>query len=195
MATLALGTPALAQLDPDDPTQLEPPVAPDTPETPDPSDEEVETLLLLLSGYHGLPEAELFESQLNDPRPMLWMLALDEGVFPLYRERALAALCYWPDATLEAHLRDVAMDVQTPEISRHQAIGLLASTFPYTAGTEVALSVLDDTDVQLRLSAIAALAQIGSVDAIQALNDRLAVEDHPVVARAIEDELARGVLR
>ena len=160
-------------------------------EIPDMQVEDLETAtleraILLLSGYHGIPERAEFEDALPDAKDVLFAIAQDEDAFPLHRNRAIAALSYWPEADVEAFYRELLLDEATPEMTVHRVIGLMGAAF----GEEVIADIapfLDNADVQYRLSAVHALSQIGTDNALQLLNDSLQIEQSPVVLERIQD--------
>jgi len=186
LALALLASPAAAQLGPD------PVVDPGT--TPDPTvpvevdASDLETARLLLSAHHGIPDADAFTGALDAPVPALRVLATDEDVFPLYRQRALSALGYWPDAWLGDELARLATDPASGDLLQHHAVLLLARLYPEQS-TPVVRAWLDDDDVQRRLTAIEAVDAFGSDTLRTALEDRMTIEPSPVVVERIEEAL------
>jgi hypothetical protein len=192
LAVALIATPAVAQLGPaEDPeTGTDPstsgPIAPDP--SPVQPDTDADTARLLLSAHHGIPEADVFADALVAPTRTLRGIATNPDVFPLYRQRALSALAYWPDAWLADELSRLATDPASGDLMQHHAVLLLARVFPDRA-TDVVDAWLYDDDVQRRLTAIESIVTFGEATRREALSTRLMVETSPVVAGRIREAL------
>lgn len=174
-------------------------VAPTVPEVPTPGVEtapetdapsERDRALLLLSGYHGIPTAAEFEAAFDDPAAVLFELATDPEVSAIHRDRAIGALAYWPSDALEAFYVDLLLDDATPEMERHRVIGHLAVAFGDGA-LEIIDPYLRDDDVQLRLTAVHAMAVVGTPAALRRLDAAAAVEASPIVLEQIRQVQGR----
>ncbi|MFT6395879.1 MAG: HEAT repeat protein [Bradymonadia bacterium] len=185
-AVLALPLPA-AQLDSTIPSvpvvDVEPEEAPEVEAAP--VVDQLEAARVLLSGYHGIPEAERFESALTDPSATLLEIATNADESPIHRDRALGALGYWPNAEVQSLYVDLIEGEDTPEMVRHRVIGHLAYTFGDDALQYVA-PYLSDDDVQFRLTAIDALSHVGTPAALLLLDSAAEVETHSVVLQRLE---------
>ena len=177
-AVLALPLPA-AQLDSTvpGPPEVEVEVAPEGVEH--------ERAIVLLSGYHGIPDAETFEEALANPAETLLSIANDESQSPIHRDRALGALSYWPsDAVQQLYVSLIEAD-DTPEMVRHRVLGHLAYGFGEVALPYVAPYLVDD-DVQFRLTAIDAIAHVGTPAAQTLLEEAARGETHHIVLQRLE---------
>jgi len=183
-AMLLLALPVSAQVGPAPEDEAPVPAAPD-PVEPAFTAEEREAVFVMLTAYHALPNAATFEAAARAPQAALWSITRDETVSPLFRDRALAALTYWPTPELRAHLESLLRSPDTREMVVHRALGQLATAFGDDA-VGVIVPFLGVDDVQLRLTAVHALREIGSVRAAAALDEAALHERHPVVLEQLE---------
>ncbi len=143
---------------------------------------------MLLSAYHELPAKAQFE-QVADVRLVLSAMAEDASA-PLQQKRALVALGYWADSsTLSVYAR-VLSNPQTRNGTRHQLLLLTGKRFP-TAGVPLLEPYLAANDLQLRLTAVEALAASGSDDAFATLERHAKLETNPLVLKRIEQRGSR----
>ena len=152
---------------------------------------EVDAAIILLSGYHGIPDRTVFEEALENPRDVLLAIAQDDEMFAMHRDRAMAALGYWADDQIYAFYLDRLEADETSEMNRHRLIGLLASSFGDTAIEDIEPFLVSD-DVQFRLTAVHALTEIASPAAMSLLDTALSIETNSIVIDQIEvgiDEL------
>lgn len=160
------------------------PAVPEDPTHPvvEPGDEasQRETAELLLSGYHGIPEAEVFERALVDPHATLLEIATDPQASPIHRDRALAALANWPSEQVRSLYEGLLVNADTTDMVRHRVIGHLAIGYGDDALDTVA-AYLDSDDVQFRLTAVQALGEIGTPAAIARLEQASQVEASEMV--------------
>lgn len=168
--------------------------APDDPDgSPDDASgidsDRLERVTLLLSAYHGVPDREALEAADSSPTEVLAAIARDEAAFTFHRYRALAALSQWPDASTFSLYAELLDSPSSSEGMRHQLMPLLVRTFGETALHLVA-PYLDSADLRLRLTAVAALDQMGTESAREALLNRRAVESSPLVRERIEEAVA-----
>lgn len=157
-------------------------------ETPAPARSiEVEAVLLLLSAHHQLPESERFETVTPNVEPILHYLTHSTDIEPLFRDRALEALSYFPNAQTFARWAEVFMDEDERELVRHRMLALLADNgAPSAIG--FAVIWLQDDDVQRRLTAVLAMANQG-VPGRTLLAERLEIEESELVREAISEAL------
>jgi len=147
--------------------------------------EQRDKAMLLLSGYHGIGTKAEFEATLFEPQALLASIARDAAVDPVHRDRALAALVYWPDEqTLSLFGKLLAAD-DTSEMNRHRIIGYLAVGYAERSIPWVE-HYLTVSDLQFRLTAIEALRTIGSDHARDLLSQAEVVELSPLVIERIK---------
>lgn len=182
-AVLALPLPA-AQLDATNPSAPVVDVEHEAPQV-EVETSEVETAILLLSGYHGIPTVEEFEAALSNPSETLFALATDESISPIHRDRALGALSYWPSDDVQTLYVSLIEGSETPEMVRHRVLGHLALSFGDAALPYVA-PYLSDEDVQFRLTAIDAISHVGTPAAQALLTEAAEIETHHIVLQRLE---------
>lgn len=153
--------------------------------------EAMSRITTLLSGYEYFPSADDLTGQAADPVPYLLAVVYDARTetLPIHRHRAIGALAYFPTDQTRSHLDHLLSSPATPELTRHHVINALANGFGDGAISEIS-PFLDHTDVQLRLTAVAALGAIGTSQSSQALLDELGTESHPLVRERIHDALS-----
>lgn len=175
--------PAVAQVAPTTGApQVAPPVEADVAMT------DHEAIVVLLSGYHGIPEAQAFVEAAADPAGELLWIATAPDESPILRDRALAALAYFPSDVVEALYASILDDPETPEMVRHRVIGHYATAFGDGALPAIA-PYLDSTDVQLRLTAAYALRAIDTPAALHILDVAAARESDPLVLQQLQRQL------
>jgi hypothetical protein len=182
-AVLALPLPA-AQLDATNPGPAVVDVEVETP-TVGVETSDLDAAILLLSGYHGIPDAEAFETALSDPTETLFALATDDSLSPIHRDRALGALAYWPSEQVQALYISLIEGADTPEMVRHRVIGHFAYSFGEVALPYVAPYLTDD-DVQFRLTAIDAISHVDTPAAQSLLAEAAQSETHHIVLQRLE---------
>jgi hypothetical protein len=187
LVCVAIGaTSAQAQLNGE---ETEPVAEPVVPTTADVTAERMATARLLLSPFHGISSAADFESQLGDARPVLWTIVRDADQPAFIQDRALLALAYWPTPELHDFLVTL-LPASTPdnEMRRHLAIELLSRAWG-EAELPTLLPLLQDSNVQIRLSVVHALDSLGTTTAMDALRSARAGETNRVVAAEMDDAL------
>ena len=80
---------------------------------------------LLLSAHHGLPPREAFDA-IEGAQAELWRLLDDPGTFGVFRDRALLALGYWPDARLRSWIEQYLASATGERMLDHNALLLYA---------------------------------------------------------------------
>jgi HEAT repeat protein len=160
---------------------------------PAPAQSEVEaerTLSLLLADYHGVPSRSTLEAVSPKARDILVSFARDEALFPLYRHRALSALAAWPDDEVRHLMFGMLSDKDTAEPMIHHLLGIVASAFGHQAVFAIE-PFLTHADVQMRISAVAALAIIAHDDAQKLLAGARERETSQVVRERLDQALMR----
>jgi hypothetical protein len=181
---LLVGSTALAQQT-TTPSQTPQSNPTDSTPVPVPFEEKVAQAKLLLSGYHGLPDAKTFTKQLGDPKMVLMAIALDEDGFDLYRKRALSALGLFADADVLRTYIDLLQDEDTPEGTQHRLLVLLADHFPDSA-LPYLQPYVDHDDLRYRLTAIEAIRRIPSNEALAVLHDAKTSERNKTALRRLD---------
>jgi hypothetical protein len=183
-----LPTAAFAQLGPGDDADPLNPGDPATGDTTPVDITQVETAILLLSGFHGIGDQAQFEAQLQQPQQTLWTIVRDPERLLFHRDRALIALAYWPSDELHAHLVTMLSGTSDDDMARHTAMSLLARGWGDQA-LPLLTPLLTDSDLQIRLTAVDSLRVIGTPAAHQALQTALPQEAHALVQQAIQEVL------
>ena len=155
---------------------------------PHADDPQWEKAIFLLSGYHGLPEKAVFEEQLSTPAETLGRIAHSDDISPIFRDRAIAALAYWPNDELRGFYLELLNAETTSEMNKHRLLGLLASAFGDDAIPSIRPFLLS-SDIQFRITAVDALAHIGSEVALREIRSIERVEVNPSVTRRIRSAL------
>ncbi|MCA9562622.1 MAG: HEAT repeat domain-containing protein [Myxococcales bacterium] len=156
---------------------------------------ELEQTLTLLSAYHEVPSRDELEAVSPNARQILESIATDTSVFRHHRTRAMAALANWSDARVLAMYESwldsaLASDIPAEFESSHSAAILLAETFPSEAVQPLS-EMLENSDLQVRLTAIHVLGLIGSEDALNVLQDALINETNTVAIERMQANLAQ----
>lgn len=155
-------------------------------------DDQRQKAMLLLSGYHGIGTRQEFEAALAEPSAILGAIARDPASDPVHRDRALAALAYWPDEQTLSLYASLLASPDTSEMNRHRLIGYLAKGYGERAIPWVE-HYLTVPDLQFRLTAIEALSGMKSDHARDLLLQAEVVEVSPVALERIK--AARATLR
>ena len=151
--------------------------------------ERLENARLVLSPFHGISSAADFESQLGDARPVLWAIVRGADQPAFIQDRAVLALAYWPTPELRDFLMaHLAASTPENEMRRHMAIELLVRAWG-EAELSTLVPLLQDENVQIRLSVVHALDSLGTTAATDALRAARAAETHRVVAAEMDDAL------
>jgi HEAT repeat protein len=121
----------------------------------------------------------------------LMEIADDTEVASTRRGRAISALGFFPTDTVRAFL-DAKLIEAGKSLFRRKAAYALAAGWG-AESVEAIAAVLTDDDVQLRIAAVNALAQVNDATARQALETQLATESESAVKDAIEKGLKQEV--
>lgn len=149
---------------------------------------DVETAVLLLSGFHGIADQATFAEQIAEPVPVLWSIVRDATRPHFMRDRALIALTYWPDETLRSHLMTMLTQASDDSMDKHTAMTLLARGFGEDA-LPTLVPMLQSEDLQIRLTAVDSLRLIGTPASLEALASARQGEAHRLVIEAIDQVL------
>lgn len=141
--------------------------------------------MLLLSGYHGIGTKAEFDAALAEPKAIIGAIARDPASDPIHRDRALAALAYWPDEQTLSLYASLLAAQETSEMNRHRLIGYLAKGYGERSLPWVE-HYLTLSDLQFRLTAIEALSGIQTDHARELLLQAEAVEISPVALDRIK---------
>lgn len=153
------------------------------------AEQDVKSIRLLLSGYHEIADLEAFATVPDAPQIVD---ALARGPHGLIKDRALAALGrYWPSADVYLLYADVLTAEDTPEGTQHRVMLLFAKTFGDRA-MPIVESYLAHEDARLRLTAVQALAQIGTNEAFARIDSHAETVRDPVMLKQI-DRYARTI--
>lgn len=148
-------------------------------------DVQLEAARVLLSGYHAVPTHKELEAAFPErARQLMMRIASDADEFELHRQRAVAALGYWPDLTVYALYSKLLHAPETSDGLRHQVLGHLARVFGDAGLADVA-AFLRHEDVQYRLTAVHVLGQLDSDAAQKYLKAAAADEKNEVVLERI----------
>ncbi len=140
---------------------------------------------VLLSGYHAVPTHKELENAFPEQaRKLMMRIASDTSEFELHRQRAVAAVGYWPDLTVYALYSKLLHDAETSDAMKHQILGHLSRVFGDSGVADVA-AFLQHEDVQYRLTAVYALGQVDSDAAQKYLKAAAASEKDEVVLERI----------
>lgn len=137
----------------------------------------------LLSAHHELPSKARFEA-IEGARQTLAEMATNRAA-PLGQKRALEALAYWPTATTLGVYTAVLNDPQTRVGTRHLTLMLVGRHFA-TDALDVLAPYLGADDVQLRLTAVEAIALTQTPEGVELLGAHAQVETSRLVLDAIE---------
>jgi hypothetical protein len=144
---------------------------------------EAQRVEVLLSAYHELPSKAEFEKA-SDVRTILSTMARDRQA-PRLQKRAIEALAYWPDAATLQVFEAVLADPQTRTGTRHFTLMTTGKAFG-ADGLDVLEPYLAASDLQLRLTAVDAVAATRSDRGFAMLEARARVETSDLVLDRIE---------
>ena len=143
---------------------------------------------LLLSAHHELPPRALFVKATPRARDVLLEIARDDQIFRLHRYRALEALgSYWADdEVLDLYAR--LLRGSETELLEHRVMMFAASSFGRHS-VPLLVPYLSSPQMQLRLTAVEALALVDEEPSRDALRARLEAEPSELVRERIEHAL------
>jgi hypothetical protein len=118
----------------------------------------------LLSAHHQLPDRLTFQSVSEDPAAILREI-VSAGPEKRVLDRCLEALAYWPNKNVHALYGSLLRDPSLAQSSQHRLLLLMAKTFPADAMDAIEPFLADNTDRQLRLTAIHALGSMETPEA------------------------------
>ena len=151
-----------------------------------------ERVVYLLSGYEYFPTADDLLAVTTTPEQYLLSLAYDaeSDTLSIHRHRAIGALTYFPSELTRSHLLYMLHSPATPEMTRHHVINALARSFG-DAALPIIEPFLSHDDLQLQLTAIAAIGSIESEAAGLVLENTLPQQSHGLVRERIQEQLLK----
>ena len=147
-----------------------------------------EPIMDLLNAYEGAPTAAQLTALGDGVADELMDIAADSDVASSRRGRAVSALGDFPSDDTLAFLSKQLGDTDASSILRRKAAYALAAGWGEQAVKPLS-DALSDSDVQLRIAAAGALADVSGDAAKGALNARLEAEDSDAAREAIEKAL------
>ncbi len=153
---------------------------------PTAGDSERERVATLLSAIHEVPARAALEKAAKDPQAIVLDLAADKHF--AWRASALQALAWWPDARSLAVVRSCAE--RDAENMRHRCLRTLAQFGE--AALEPLEAALQDENLQIRITAIVALGELGAQGR---LRSELARQTSPEVKRQLRRALSTPAVR
>ncbi len=152
----------------------------------DPTDKPVivqqEQVQFLLTSIHEVPSRTALNEVASDPKAILMELVETRQGF--IRDRALLALGHYADGQVWSLYASLLNDSASPEAMRHKLMMRTAEVFGESA-LDMVVPYLSHGDVQMRLTAVAALQSMNSVAARSELAERLDAEASPIVVDAM----------
>ena len=149
-------------------------------------------VLMLLKAYDSFPTAAQFKSVARNPQGLLFDIYQDTTVNHGVRLQALDALSLMPDDEVKALFLDILGGCWTPPTARdcHRALNGLMHGFAATSLDDAA-AFLQHPDLQMRLTAVHAIARSGGDPGRDTLLTHLNHEKSPLVRTTIEKMTAR----
>ncbi len=144
--------------------------------------DEQRNVALLLMAYDQFPTAEAFKQVSANPRAVILSIYRDPASKPIVRLQALDALSLFPNEEVRELYKGILAKGWADEApgEAHRAINGLMHGFGTDALADVA-PMLNDKDIQIRMTAIEAIFNSGKEEGQRLLKARLDKENHPVV--------------
>lgn len=143
----------------------------------------------MLAMYHKTPSKQAFDAVSKRAPELLLGFATQADLMPAHRSRALDALgAYYPDARVRMVFANIATTAQNPTGLRHDAM-LLGARYFGKDFVPTLSTTLSDSDLQIRYTAVEALANIGDPTALASIKKALSVETSTFVRKRMEDAL------
>jgi len=150
-----------------------------------------DAVLDVLSGIEQPPTQEVLLALGDSVTEELLEIALDSSVPVTRRGRAITALAFFPTDPVRAFLESQLAEGESP-LFRRKAAGALAAGWG-VAALPLLQGALEDSDAQLRIATVGALAQIDDEAARTMLQERLVTEADPTVKDTITKALKAEV--
>lgn len=145
--------------------------------------DDVSTVTMLLSGYHDLAPRESFDAVPN-ARSIVEVLA--HGPHGVVTDRALAALGrYWPSADVYLLYANVVASDATADGTRYRVVLMFAEAFGDRAIPAIR-PLLSSKDLQLQITAVQALGEVGTDEAVAIVNDFAKTATNPALLAQID---------
>ena len=164
---------------------VEPPAASAPGAAPLPSSELRARVLALLDASQGGPREESWRRLGPDAVPVLTALAVDRETPIARRALALTSLALVDPAGGAGSIREVLEDARAPADVRASAAAALGRCLGLEA-IPTLLNRLQDREDRVREAVAVTLGRLGGQQVRQALEDRLPLEERPLVREAVQ---------
>lgn len=145
----------------------------------------------LLEAFEAAPSASEWTRLGPGAGEVLREIAADARRRPTVRSRAATALRHYPDAASFAALEVLARDEQTPVLVRRKAVRALAEGWGAQA-LGLVKPLVEHENLQLRESALRALAMIPTPEARALLEERLRLEPRAYLRETIQESIRKA---
>ena len=159
--------------------------APPSPSAPGSNPELRARVVELLDASQGMPREETWRQLGPDVVPVLTSLARDREAPTSRRAMALTSLALVDPAGGADSIREVLEDARAPAAVRASAAPALGRSLGPEA-VPTLLSRLQDREDRVREAVAVALGRLGGQQVRQALEDRLPLEERPLVREALQ---------
>ncbi len=148
-----------------------------------------ERVMALLDASQGYPREETWRPLGSDAVPVLTSLVADRAAPSTRRSQAMVSLALVDPAGSAGSIRQVLEDPATPaEVRASAAVALGRALGPDAIPT--LLTRLEDREAPVREAVAVALGRLGGQQVRQALEDRLPLEEQPLVREALQRGLS-----
>ena len=148
-----------------------------------------ERVMALLDASQGYPREETWRPLGPDAVPVLTSLVADQAAPTARRSRAMVSLALVDPAGGAGSIRQVLEDARAPaEVRASAAVALGRALGPDAIPT--LLTRLEDREAPVREAVAVALGRLGGQQVRQALEDRLPLEEQPLVREALQRGLS-----
>lgn len=138
---------------------------------------------VLLSHYHELPSKESIDSVAGG-REALEEFAKDHN--SVRQQHAILSLAYYPDQRSFALLKALLQDPKSSETTYHQVLTVIGKHFFKGEGITILQQALNNKDMQIRLTAVYAIAPHDTDTSFNMLVERRKIETDPVIIETID---------
>jgi HEAT repeat protein len=148
-----------------------------------------ERVMALLDASQGYPREETWRPLGSDAVPVLTSLVADRAAPTARRSQAMVSLALVDPAGGAGSIRQVLEDPRAPaEVRASAAVALGRAMGPDAIPT--LLTRLEDREAPVREAVAVALGRLGGQQVRQALEDRLPLEEQPLVREALQRGLS-----
>ncbi|QSQ27301.1 HEAT repeat domain-containing protein [Pyxidicoccus parkwayensis] len=180
-ALLLVGSGVLARVNTRAPVPVEPPSS----SAPGSNADLRARVLELLDASQGTPREEAWRQLGPEAAPVLAALAVDQEAPAARRAMAVTSLALVDPAGGAGSIREVLEDSRAPADVRASAATALGRSLGLEA-VPTLLSRLQDREDRVREAVAVALGRLGGQQVRQALEDRLPLEERPLVREALQ---------